>query len=333
MNEIECRSEWNIEYVGVLTPEMVFGGIIDYQHHTKPLSIFKDDINFHSHEALLFKEKYIPFVYNITNEIDSIIGKRVKITTKNGKGLFFLTEEPFDKAEINYIFHSTNVLCSDIEGMEYLRKNNIKKIAQRGEFINDIALKFSKTKSVLMEETFDYCSKYFEETIFRFSDPNNNSIIGERGASMLLNQKNDILQDELNCVVKSHKKNSNLSVLCPFVRNGDEAFDIFNYIRSIYSGKIGCMIEVPLLIYEGKRIAHLFGFFVIGISDLCQLLQGADRNSFPVHNNTISFIAELLETYFIPHLDNDKTIYITSKLLFDLLKSKNNAHNFLLLSK
>lgn len=323
-NEIQCLSEWNIIYVGVLTPDMIFQGINDYQHHTKPLSIFKDNINFHSHNALLFKEKYIPFIYDIVRDVDYFINKRVKIITYKGKGVISLTLESSDKEEINYNFSSTNVLCSDVEGMVFLKKNKIEKIALRGEFINNNAY---------LVDTLNSAVKMFEEVIFRFTDPNNKSIIGERGASLLLNAKNEILHEELNYVVNIYKGNPNLSVLCPFVRTEDEAVEIHRYIRNVYSGKVGCMIEVPLLIYEGKRIAHLFDFFVVGISDLFQLLQGADRNVSAIHDNTISFIAELLDTYFIPYLNNDKNIYITSKLLFDLLKSKNDSPNILLLSK
>jgi len=330
MSAIECRSEWDIVYVGVLTPEMVFKKIDDYRKHSKILSVFVGDINFHSHKTLLFKEKYIPFIYGLTGEIDCFIGKRVQIITQKGTGTVSLTTDTADNEEINYPFSSPYVLCSNTEGMDFLKKKGIERIALRGEFIYNNA---SKENYRLLEDTLKHGVKLFDEVMFRFTDINSKLIIGERGTSLLLNAKKELLHDELNCVVNTCKENPNLSVLCPFVRTEDEAIEIHRHIRNLYSGKIGCMIEVPLLIYEGKRITHLFDFFVVGISDLFQLLQGADRNLYAIHYNTISFIAELLDTYFFPYLNRDKNMYITSKLLFDLLKSKSDAPNILLLSK
>lgn len=321
--EIRCRSEWDIVYAGVLTSDMIFQGINDYQVHTRPLSIFKDNINFHSHKALLFKEKYIPFIYDIIGNVDYFINKRVKIVTSKGCGVISLTLESSSKEEINYRFSSSNVLCSDLEGMAFLKKNNIKKIAMRGECINDISL----------ASTLNYAVKMFDEVIYRFSDINNNSIIEARGTSLLLNAKKEALNDELNCVLNIYKNHPNLSVLCPFVRTGDDAIEILNHIRHVFSGKTGCMIEVPLIIYEASKFTHLYDFYVIGISDLCQLLQAADRNIYPVQVNTVSFIAELLESYFFPYISNNKDTYITDKLLFEILKTKNRMHNLLYLSK
>ena len=330
LTKIECRSEWDIMYIGILMPEMVFQEISNYQQNIKPLSVFKNNINFHSHETLLFKEKYIPFVYDLTEEIDLFINKRVQIITKNGKGFISLTLESSNKEEISYNFSSANVLCSDIKGMRFLKKNGIKRIAMRGEFLNGDAI-FSKYQSLL--NILNFASKNFEEAIFRLSDINNESIIGERGSALLLNSKKEILYEELNCVIESQKNYYNLSVLCPFVRTGDESIKIYHCIKQVFSGKIGCMIEVPLIIFEGKKLAHLFDYFVIGISDLSQLLQGADRNHYAVQDSTILFIAELLEKYLLPYVNDDKIIYITSKPLFDLLKLKNNTQKILYLTK
>lgn len=322
--QISCRSEWNIVFVGVLTQEMIFERISDFITHIKPLSVFKDNINFHSHETLLFKEKYIPFIYDILGEIDSFVEKRVKIFTRNGHGLITLTDEPLDKEEINYIFLSKNVLCSDIEGMKFLKRMNINKVVIRSEFLND-----EIPKKEFLIKTLNFATNIFDEVIFRFTDANNESIIGERGSSALLSSRKDILMEELECA----SKYNNLSVLCPYVRDEDEAIKIYHHIRNVFSGAIGCMIEVPLIIYEGEKIAQCFDFFVLGISDLAQLLQGTDRNIHTINYSTVQFIAELLERYFMPYISEDKKIYITYRPLFEMLKLKNSKLNFLYLTK
>ena len=316
-----CCSEWNIVYVGVLSSEMIFRKISDYKTHGKPLSIFIDNINFQSHESLLFKEKYSPFIYGTLEDIDLLIDKRVEIVTKNGQGMISLTDDPIDKVEISYEFSSKSVLCSDIDGMRFLKKNNIERVVLRGEFLNN--------NKELLRKTLDFASSNFDEVIFRLTDSNGDSVIGERGCSALLNSKKNILKEEIECI----NKYPNLSVLCPFVRNGDEAIKIYHYIRNVFRGKIGCMLEVPLIIYEGKKIAHNYDFFVLGISDLTQLLQGTDRNIYSIQYSTILFITELLELYFMPYIGEDKKIYITYEPLFKLLKAKNKGLDFLYLTK
>lgn len=322
--KIFCFSEWNIVYVGFLTSEMIFRKISDFKTHDKPLSIFINNINFQSHESLLFKENYSPFIYGVSEYIYSFIDKRVEIITKNGQGVISLTNDSIDKAAMNYDFLSKNVLCSDINGMKFLKKNNIEKVILRGEFLND-----ADNKKELLEKTLDYASNNFDEVIFRLTDYNGDSIIGERGSLALLNSKKYIMEEELDCI----NKYPNLSVLCPFVRNGDEAIKIYHYIRNDFSGKIGCMIEVPLIIYEGKKIAQNYDFFVLGIADLTQLLQGTDRNIYLIQYSTILFIAELLEVYFIPYISENKKVYVTYEPLFNLLRSKNENLNFLYLTK
>lgn len=319
-----CCSEWNIIYVGVLTSEMIFRKISDFKTHEKALSVFIDNINFQSHESLLFKEKYSPFIYNISGDIDFLVGRRVEIITKNGQGVISLTDDPVDKAKINYDFSSKDVLCSDIDGMKFLKNNNIEKVVLRGEFLND-----ANGQKELLRKTLDYASYNFDEVIFRLTDSNGDSIIGERGSSALLNNKKYILNEELDCI----NKYPNLSVLCPFVRNGDEAIKIYHYIRNVFNGKIGCMIEVPLIIYEGKKIAQNYDFFVVGISDLTQLLQGTDRNIYSIQYSTILFITELLESYFIPYIGENKKVYVTYEPLFKLLRLKNDNLNFIYLTK
>lgn len=319
-----CYSKWNIVYVGFLTSEMIFREISDFKTHEKPLSIFINNINFQSHESLLFKEKYSPFVYGVSGDIDYFIDKRVKIITKNERGVISLTDDPIDKATMNHEFPSKNILCSDINGMKFLKNNNIEKVVLRGEFLND-----ANNKKELLRKTLDYASSNFDEVIFRLTDFNGDSIIGERGSSALLSSKKYIMKEELDCI----NKYPNLSVLCPFVRNGDEAIKIYHYIRNNFSGKIGCMIEVPLIIYEGKKIAQNYDFFVLGIADLTQLLQGTDRNIYSIQYNTILFIAELLELYFIPYIDENKKVYVTYEPLFKLLRSKNENLNFIYLTK
>lgn len=322
--KVFCFSEWNIIYVGFLTSEMIFRKISDFKTHDKPLSIFINNINFQSHESLLFKENYIPFIYGVSEYIYSFIDKRVEIITKNGQGVISLTNDSIDKAVMNYDFLSKNVLCSDINGMKFLKKNNIEKVILRGEFLND-----ADNKKELLKKTLDYASNNFDEVIFRLTDYNGDSIIGERGSLALLNSKKYIMEEELDCI----NKYPNISVLCPFVRNGDEAVIIYHYIRNDFSGKIGCMIEVPLIIYEGKKIAQNYDFFVLGIADLTQLLQGTDRNIYSIQYSTILFIAELLEVYFIPYISENKKVYVTYEPLFNLLRSKNENLNFLYLTK
>ena len=93
------------------------------------------------------------------------------------------------------------------------------------------------------------------------------------------------------------------------------------------------MIEIPLMIYESILYSTFFDFFVVGTSDLYQLLQGSDRNIFELSSTNNNFASELILYYLIPNIRNDQILYITSSDLYLLLISKNLSCQIELLAK
>lgn len=319
---ILCESLWDIIYVGPITSDML--NRESKRHDYPTLTIFESNLNFHSHEVLFFKEKYIPFIYNLKGDITPFLNKRIKLIVKRGRGFLSLTNEPDDRIEASFNFQSENILCSNIQGMKFLARNHISRIAMRGECFSG---------NTLLEETLTYGVTNFKEVIFRFTDPENNLLLGIRGTYLLLRHAKRLLNNELKLIVRIYKSHSNLSVLCPFVREAQEAIDIHNYITSKFQGNIGCMIEVPLLLYEGKEFMHLYNFFVLGVSDLWQLLQGCNREIFTLSHHNIDFTYDLLKEYFLPYMCKNQILYITSFPLYKLLMEKIPEYDIRLLTK
>lgn len=323
---ITCKSIWDIEYIGPITSDMLNVRNKMTVHPT--ISIFESNLNFHSHEVLFFKERYIPFIYNLEGNINSYINKRVKLIVKHGRGFISLTNEPNDKIEADISFQSENILCSNIQGMQFLARNYISRIAMRGECFSSNLL-----CPALLEETLIYGVTNFKEIIFRFTDPENQSLLGIRGTYSLLHNSKTLLDNELELISRVYEKHHNLSVLCPFVREAQEAIKIHGYIVNKFQGNIGCMIEVPLILYEGKEFVHLYDFFVLGVSDLWQLQQGCYRDIFTLSKNNIYFTYDLLKNYFLPYMNKNQVLYITSFLLYKLLIENNPECEIRLLTK
>lgn len=326
MNKVSlcCQSNWNISYVGKLYPEMIFENISDYRKHPFPFSVFLKNLFFHSHEVLYYKEKYHPFIFNIEGDITPFINHTISLVVEDGQGTISLEEENCTRQNsFLYPFISDSVLCSNLEGMMYLKNRNIRRVVIRGEFINTISFNTEQLVNII-----DFATSTFPEVIYRLSDLNNNEIIGNRGSYALLSTQENRLGQELNIL----RHYMNLSILCPFIRNASEAVEIYKRIKGVCKGRVGCMLEVPLLFYESRNFTSLYDFFVIGISDLSQLLQGTDRNISFIHSSTIELIVDLMDYYFLPYV-NKKEVYLTSRELYDILKKKYPQNNFIYLSK
>lgn len=360
---LACKSVWDIEYEGILHSDIsIYNGptfSIFNKIEEKIIVIFKSNINFHSHECLMFKELMIPFIYDIGNDIDHFIGKQIKISIHNNQGFISNCNEINQVYNVSYPIKSFNALNSNLKGMKYLKQMGVKKIVVRGEFLYSnkisqrIILNQIQIPDLIVNEiisTLLYGVNNFDELIFRFSDfsleyvqgideimDNSfykiNSFLGVRGIQRLLNDCRHLLNFEVNIIKMIHKKNPNISVLIPYVRSAQEALESLSFIKGKFKGKIGCMIEVPLMIYESILYSTFFDFFVVGTSDLYQLLQGSDRNIFELSNTNNNFASELILYYLIPNLRNDQILYITSSDLYLLLISKNLSCQIELLAK
>lgn len=369
-NTIFCKSRWELNIQGVLSLDVKKECILlsekpcfeNIKELSKPKAIiFRSELNDNSHITMLFNDMCIANVHNVSESITSLIGSKIRIITKNGIGYIQAVKESKESiSEIRDKLLSRCVLNSSIEGFKYCKSQGVKIIATRGEFILiNISLKYLSEGQSFSNAKLAYSHIYkiikygvsnFQEIIYRFTDfssdtcsmldsndlknlNTNNYTIGERGISLLLERHSEYFNMELKLVNRIFKKNKNISVLLPYVRTSEEAISGYRIISKTFKGKVGCMIEVPSILYYISEIDKIFDFFVVGISDLSQLIQGTSRNLYPIQEKTVLFIAELLKTYFFPYVSDGKSIYITSKKLFDLLKLKYNNMNLIYLSK
>jgi pyruvate,water dikinase len=159
-----------------------------------------------------------------------------------------------------------------------------------------------------------------------------NSSIDIRGTYRLNTIHRELFLFEIQNIFNLQKDYSNVSVLLPFLRTYKEAWQAIKILKKHSIKNIGCMIEVPSILFVSREINLIFDFFIIGVSDFSQLIQGCDRNSFKIEEETIQLIAAMLIDYFFPYISTQKKIYISSKELFKLLSHKNITHNILLLT-
>jgi hypothetical protein len=309
--------------------------------------IFTTTLSKISHETLLFLDYHIPFVQSIENTICEYIGSEITLCCKNNMGVIDFGTT-LSKPEFSKTSKWNGGFTSSIRGMDYLASVGAKYVATRGEFIYlqvmDIHpeyLALNNQKSSLytghLYTALSHGAKHINHVIHRFVDFSSentrhltpklteieqSAVLGNRGLYRLLGSCRHIFELELSILNKLYSKYSNISVLLPYVRNADEAQKGCNLVRSNFSGTVGCMIEVPQNLWNAELLNKLFDFFVIGTSDQTQLLQGADRNLFEIHESTYLFLADLLSRYFMPKIASSKNVYIPSIIIYNILKTK-----------
>lgn len=296
-----------------------------------------------AHETLLLKDLYVPYSHDVGIEIEEFIGQEVKITRKNSKEL----QKKF-------------ALTSSLSGFKYHLKNKTEIVATRGEFIllhilNDHPLKIIETKAGAKKvfdhifKTKSFAAENFKRVIYRFSDfsaenlrqfksfykyeaEEPNPAVGNRGAHRLLNDHKKLFLLELEVINKLIKKYKNIELLVPFVRSTEEGKKIVSEIkkRIKFKVKIGCMVEVPSLLFHGKELSEYFDFFIIGTKDLIQLMSGVSRNNLNIKHDTDKIIIYLLSKYFLSDLHPNKEVYITSRTLYNTLVKKGDNKLFCL---
>jgi len=320
--------------------------------------IFTEKLFMLSHEVLMFMDYCIPFIHGIDGKINEYINKNITIFFNNGLGIIYLGEKkilmPKNNEKITYAFSSTK------SGMDYYHKTGASILATRGEFIYLQCSKLyplemlsneseRKRLYISMKKLITYALRRFSEVIYRFTDfsdeysiffirndknrvlSNINPVIGNRGAYRLLNSDLDFLDFQITWISEIFGANKNISTVLPFVRSIDEAKKAVEMIRPKFSGRLGCMIEIPSILQHVKELNYMFDFFIIGCSDFLQLLQGSDRRKFEFQNVTHTMLSELLRTYFLPFIDVEKKVFITSKTVYNQLN--NDFKNLFLLNK
>lgn len=307
--------------------------------------VFYDDIKNYSHEVLLFKDYFIPFICIPNFNIEDFIGKQVYYYSLNGLGFittlsdFSMDCKPFS---IDCAF------SSNLKGMTFCVTKGAEIVATRGEFMYFeasnknplLAIDNEKSRKEIINKitnTIQFGQNNFTHLIYRFTDfqdefllffdpkpkftPNNSSI-GNRGTFRLLNSNLNLFLLEIEILSSLYNIKNNISVLLPYVRNINEAKRALEIIRVSFNGQVGCMIEVPAIVFRSIELDNIFDFFIIGVSDLLQLTQGSDRNEFEFHYDTYHFIADYIDNYFLSVISSTKTVYVTSEKLYHLLNKK-----------
>ena len=121
-----------------------------------------------------------------------------------------------------------------------------------------------------------------------------------------------------------YEQSSNLSVLLPYLRTVEEAVQATILIRKSFSGEIGCMLETPFILSIPHQLNSLFDFFVVGSSDLIQLVQGTDRSRIVFESGTIDYTIQLVET-FVNNISDNKLIFVTNPAFYSKLKHYPNV--------
>lgn len=319
--------------------------------------VFTEKLSPYSHETLLFQDYFIPSISNVNSEILNSIGSYITLYCKDGIGTIHVKElsnlPPIESNKMTCAFTST------ISGMKFCFDLGASIVATRGEFMYFQSTNLIPTEAIInpkesgrLEEKIIDIIKYgadnFSCFIYRFSDfsddflaifksekqnkfSSGNVSLGNRGTYRLINSHLQLFLFEINLVSKISKSYNNISVVLPFVRTLEEAQKANDLIRGRFFGKVGCMIEVPSIIFKSKEINSLFDFFIIGCSDLLQLTQGSDRNEFDYDLDTFLFIADYLQIYFLSNIDKTKPVFVTSEKIYQLIKDKHN--NVQLLNK
>jgi len=319
--------------------------------------IFSDKISYHSHASLLFFDYFIPFVHDVGPRIFNKIGYPVTILCQDGIAQILDGFQDFEIADIptkmNCAFTSTK------KGMSICCNSGANLVSTRGEFIylqstkmypldmlqNKHSLQTLKNKYI---DILNFAGENFRRVIHRFSDFSSenlshlygyenfevnegNSFVGNRGTYRLLNSFYRYFELEIEIIQSVYNNYNHLDVLLPFVRSIGEALEATQVVRNKFSGRLGCMIEVPLMLYEFSWLFGYFDFFVVGTSDLLQLLQGKARTTGNYSENAYKFLADLIEQYILNQSEKDNEIFIVSEEVYKLLP-KNKA-NLNLLSK
>lgn len=120
----------------------------------------------------------------------------------------------------------------------------------------------------------------------KFEEPENNPMIGYRGASRYINDPEEFaLEIEAVKQVRDGLDLKNLHVMIPFVRTVDEFVKVRdlmhqNGLKQAADFKLWIMIEVPSTVWELERyIEEGVDGVSIGSNDLTQLTLGIDRDS------------------------------------------------------
>lgn len=325
------------------------------------LVIFKDELNELSHEVMMFKDFQIPYIHVLNSEYAKITNRKIRINTYPDKGYIAISDLLNETFVAEKKVLSDNVLVSCIEGMKYYSKHpKVKDVATRGEFMFLQLLKSHPLYAInngefkILQnhifETVSFGASHFDNILYRFTDfsldnlyflsksdnyekPVFNPSIGDRGTYRLNTFHKDVFLFEIMNIATLQKQYQNISVILPFVRSFEEANQAVDCLKDNSIINIGCMIEVPSILYYTEQIDPLFDFFVVGLSDFSQLIQGSDRNLFAIKSETLLFITDLLCQYFFPKISKEKKVYITSKTIYENLINKNISNNILCLSK
>lgn len=308
-----------------------------------------------AHETLLIKDFYIPLIHGVGKKIEERVGETVTFYTFKGLGVIYpgVKKIKLPKSSEKVKKYA---MTSTISGMKYYLSQKAKVVATRGEFIIlselfvhplEAVKSFKQREKIIqaIEKRIGFGAKNFEKVIYRFTDfsiSNLNGLsffkkyeameinpaLGNRGASRLLDNHLPLFLTEIEAIKKLTRQFNNVLLLMPFVRSIKEAAKLVKIIRDNIKKKIrvGCMIEVPSMIFEGSTLTKLFDFFVIGTKDLSQLLTGSDRDNIKFDYDCKDLIAQLLSGYFLSEISLDKEVYITSKDIYNLLVSKNNKN-------
>lgn len=316
------------------------------------LLLFRTSINQQSHEWALFLDNRIPFIHGIGDSLDSLVNQKINIkftpSTLNCSGIKVETDHLYFP---NVNIPSNAVLNSSIEGMRKLLPYKVDVLAMRGEFIFlqvidkhplEILQDHDDRQSLVnhMQRTIEFATSNFSSPIYRFTDFNYenlsslksfddyekidlNWIIGNRGTHRLLNMHTSIFELEIEITSAAYRQNSDFSVLLPFVRSIEEAGKALTRIKEKFNGKIGCMIETPLMLGSANRIMTLFDFFVIGASDLMQLCQGTAREQDEFSHHTYEFVSSCVDS-FVMSMKSQKTIFVTDRKIYNMLHHHEN---------
>ncbi len=310
--------------------------------------IFTSKLSSYSHETLLFNDYCIPAVSEVSADIFAFLGEEVTIYCKDGKGI--ITDQPADLFPIPSMPKLDSAFTSTIRGMKFCLNLGASNVATRGEFLYFHSSKISPIETIqssylrnelamAMEEIITFGAKNFTQFFYRFSDfaddfietfqplqnpqySSTNPSLGNRGTSRLLKSHLDLFLFEIGLISSIALTYENISLVLPYVRTINEANEAEKLVRKHFKGKVGCMIEVPAILFRSKQLDTLFDFFIVGCSDLLQLTQGTDRAIGEYDEDTYRYIAECLGQFFLREISPSKPVYITSEKIYSLIIGK-----------
>jgi pyruvate,water dikinase len=118
-----------------------------------------------------------------------------------------------------------------------------------------------------------------------FETEEENPAIGLRGCSRYLHEKfSKIFELELRAIKNLRERGlDNIWLMIPFVRKVEEIEEIRNIISTLNlfqkSFKLWIMLEVPIMVFQIKKLANLCDGISIGSNDLYSLFFGVDREN------------------------------------------------------